>query len=159
LEARIEVLLAGSVAEELILGDVSTGAQTDLKRATEIARCMVMDYGMSRLGRITYRDNHRSPFLGGGEEVSRDRNHSEQTAREIDEEIRHIINQALEKVRQLLEQRREALEALAKRLIEKEVISAEEVIELAESYFPSPATVSDTGKTLESLLAEELALS
>ena len=65
LESRIQVLLAGTVAEELIFGDVSTGAQNDLERATEIARSMVMDFGMSRLGRVTYRESRRPAFLAG----------------------------------------------------------------------------------------------
>jgi ATP-dependent Zn protease len=66
LESRIQVLLAGTVAEEMIFGDVSTGAQNDLERATEIARSMVMDFGMSRLGRVTFRERPGNPFLGGG---------------------------------------------------------------------------------------------
>ena len=65
LEARIQVLLAGTITEEMVFDDVSTGAQNDLERATEIARAMVMDYGMSRLGRVNYRESSRSPFLAG----------------------------------------------------------------------------------------------
>ena len=69
LESRIQVLLAGTVTEEIIFKDISTGAQNDLERSTEIARSMVMDYGMSRMGRITFRESNRSAFLsGGGEE-------------------------------------------------------------------------------------------
>ena len=87
LESRIQVLLAGTVAEEMIFDDVSTGAQNDLERASEIARSMVMEYGMSRLGRVNYRESCRSPFLAGGGEFPRERSHSEQTAREIDQEV------------------------------------------------------------------------
>ena len=65
LESRIQSLLAGTVAEEMIFDDVSSGAQNDLERATEIARSMVMDFGMSRLGRVNYRESNRSPFLIG----------------------------------------------------------------------------------------------
>ena len=72
LEARIQVLLAGTMTEEMIFDDVSTGAQNDLERASEIARAMVMDYGMSRLGRVNYRESSRSPFLAGaGADMSR----------------------------------------------------------------------------------------
>ena len=110
LESRIQVLLAGTVAEEVVFGDVSTGAQNDLERATEIARSMVMDYGMSRLGRVTYRESRRPVFLGDADELSGDRTHSEQTAREIDEEIRRIVAEALERVRHVLETRRKALD-------------------------------------------------
>ena len=62
LESRLKVLLAGTITEEMIFDDVSTGAQNDLERATEIARSMVMDYGMSRLGRVTFRQSSRSRF-------------------------------------------------------------------------------------------------
>src|SRR3990167_5650023 len=105
LESRVQVLLAGTMAEELVYQDVSTGAQNDLERATEIVRSMVMEYGMSRLGRVNYRESNRSPFLAmtGGDE--RSRSHSERTAREIDEEVKRIINESLVKVGQILEVR------------------------------------------------------
>jgi len=146
LESRIKVLLAGTVAEELIFQDTSTGAQNDLEHATEIARSMVMDFGMSRLGRVTFRDGPRSPFLNTGGEYFRPRLHSEQTAREIDEEIRRIVNEALQHVRDLLESRRPALEAIAARLMEKEVVDTEELRLLIEGrdpdllLEPTPAT-------------------
>jgi cell division protease FtsH len=155
MEARIQVLLAGTVAEELVFDDVSTGAQNDLERATELARSMVMDYGMSRLGRITYREGRHSPFLVGPDDVARDRAHSEQTAREIDEEIRRIINRALEKVRRVLETRRAALTALAERLIEKEVIDTAELKELVENHLPSPMIVPGTEESTGRRTVEE----
>jgi cell division protease FtsH len=155
LESRIQVLLAGTAAEEMIYNDISTGAQNDLERSTEIARSMVMDYGMSPLGRITYRESHRSPFLMGADELGRDRSHSEQTAREIDEEIRTIINQSLEKVRHILESRRKALVAMAERLIDKEVIDTLELKELVESNSPSPMIVPGTNETSKRRPAEE----
>ncbi len=132
IESRIQVLLAGTAGEELVFADVSTGAQNDLERATEFARSMVMDYGMSRLGRVAYRDSRQSAFLAGGEDFGRERGHSEQTCREIDEEIRNIINASLEKVRRLLHSRRPALEALAAKLMEKEVIDAAELKSVIE---------------------------
>jgi cell division protease FtsH len=144
LESRIQVLLAGTVAEEMVFDDLSTGAQNDLERATDLARSMVMDFGMSRLGRITYRENRHSPFLAGSDDFPRERAHSEQTAREIDEEIRHIINRMLEKVRHVLQSRRPALSALAERLIEREVIDTAELKELVESHSPSPMIVPGT---------------
>ena len=144
LESRIQVLLAGTVAEEVVFGDVSTGAQNDLERATEIARSMVMDYGMSRLGRVTYRESRRPVFLGDAEELSGGRTHSEQTAREIDEEIRRIVAEALERVRHVLETRRKALTALAERLIEKETIDNGELKEIIESASPNPMIVPGT---------------
>jgi len=143
--SRIQVLLAGTVAEEMIFDDISTGAQNDLERATEIARGMVMDYGMSRLGRVNYRENRRALFLGtGGDPTAGERTHSEQTAREIDEEIKHIIDTSLEKVRDILGTRRETLVALAETLMEKEVIDTEELKEVIERTTPSPRIVPGT---------------
>jgi cell division protease FtsH len=156
LEARIQVLLAGTVAEEIIYHDLSTGAQNDLERATEIARGMVMDYGMSSLGRITYRESRHSPFLTGVEDLGRDRSHSEVTAREIDEAIRNIINQSLEKVRHILDTRRNALAAITARLIEKEVIDNAELKELVESNSPSPMIVPGTEENPKRRAAEEI---
>jgi cell division protease FtsH len=144
LETRVEVLLGGTVAEEIIFCDISTGAQNDLERATEIARSMVMEYGMSRLGRMTYRESGRSAFLGVGADYPRERYHSEQTAREIDEEIKRILDECLEQVRRILEQRRKALVAIAECLIEKEVIDQEELKRLVETSCPSPAIVPGT---------------
>ncbi len=145
LESRIEVLLAGTIAEEMVYADVSTGAQNDLERASEIARAMVMDYGMSRLGRVTYRESPRSPFLAtGGHELTAPRGHSEQTAREIDQEVSRIIQAAIERVRRILETRRAALEAVTTRLIESEVIDGTELREIVEAAMESPQLVPGT---------------
>jgi cell division protease FtsH len=136
LESRIKTLLAGTIAEELIFEDVSTGAQNDLQRATEMARSMVMDFGMSQLGRINFREGNGESMLGDTPESARMRHHSEQTSREIDEEIRRIIEQALQHVRDMLQSRRAALIAIAELLIEKEVIDTaglDEIIKKAES--------------------------
>jgi cell division protease FtsH len=151
--ARIQVLLAGTVAEEMVFDYGSTSAKNDLERATEIARSMVMDYGLSRLGRIAYRESCSS-LLMGSEECVRSRSHSEQTAREIDEEIRYIINQCLEKVRQVLELHRRELVALAGRLNEKEVIDAAELKELAESTSARSAIIPGVLDTPGHFIAE-----
>jgi cell division protease FtsH len=144
LESRVQVLLAGTIAEEMIFDDVSTGAQNDLQRATEIARSMVMDFGMSQLGRVNYREGARDTMLGDAADYPRPRLHSEQTAREIDEEIRRIIDQSLEKVRHILESRQESLVALANRLIEKEVIDTIELDEIVQAHSPGPILAPGT---------------
>jgi cell division protease FtsH len=144
LESRIQVLLAGTVAEEMIFIDVSTGAQNDLERATELARSMVMDFGMSRLGRMTYRESGPPSFINGAVDAPRQRHHSEQTAREIDEEIKRIIDESLEKVRHILETRCAALDAMAKCLIEKEVIDTEELKQIIAANCPNPLIVPGT---------------
>ncbi|MDA1053787.1 MAG: ATP-dependent zinc metalloprotease FtsH [Planctomycetota bacterium] len=144
LESRIQVLLAGTMAEEMIYEDISTGAQNDLERATGIARSMVMEYGMSRLGRVNYRESNRSPFLAaaGGEESMR--SHSERTAREIDEETKRIIDESLEKVRHILEVRRAALVALTELLIEVESVDASELKRIIDESSPGPVVVPGT---------------
>ncbi len=150
LESRIQVALAGSLAEEMIFGDISTGAQNDLERATEIARSMVMDYGMSRLGRASYRESRRSVFLAAQNDLAGDRSHSEQTAREIDEEIKHILSEAQGKAAHILESRRPALEALAQRLIVLETIDNAELKAILEKSSPSPMIVPGTYDTAKS---------
>ena len=143
LESRIHILLAGTMAEELVFDDISTGAQNDLERATEIARRMVMDYGMSRLGRVNYHETSGSAFLPDAS-AERMRSHSEQTAREIDEEVQRLINQSIEVVRELLAARREALVALAKRLIEVESVDSVELQEIVDASTSGPWIVPGT---------------
>ncbi len=144
LESHIQVLMAGTIAEEMVYTDISTGAQNDLERATLIARSMVMEYGMSRLGRINYRGATRPTFLSvpGADEGSR--GYSERTAREIDEEVRRIIDEAIEKVRHIVETRRPALEALTRRLIEVESVDAKELRRIIEESSPGPLVVPGT---------------
>jgi cell division protease FtsH len=154
LESRIQVLLGGTLAEEMTFGDVSTGAQNDLERATEIARSMVMDFGMTRLGRVTYRENRRSLLASAGE-LPGERTHSEQTAREIDEEIKRILAESEQKVRRILESRRAALVAIAERLIEQETIDNGELKSLIAAASPSPMLVPGTADAAAPRRAEE----
>lgn len=149
LESRIEVFMGGTIAEEMVYADISTGAQNDLERATEVARMMVTEFGMSRLGRVNYRGTARGTFIATTGMEGGSRTHSEQTAREIDEEVRRIIDDAIEKVRQILEVRRPALEAITKRLIEVESIDAEELRRLIEDNAPGPLVVPGTSGRAE----------
>ena len=127
---RLQVLLGGRVAEEVILGDISTGAQNDLQRASDIARSMVMDYGMSeRLGLLTYTPQ-QSGYLDMGL-GPREREYSEQTAQEIDQEKSRIIEEAHQKVLLKLNDHRHSLEKLAGILLEKESIDGEELQKFA----------------------------
>ncbi|MGQ9606861.1 MAG: ATP-dependent zinc metalloprotease FtsH [Thermogutta sp.] len=149
LESRIQVALAGSVAEELVFQDLSTGAQNDLQRATDLARSMVVDYGMSRLGRIALREDAPGGYLGGLDWNRANRWYSEATAKEVDAEIRRILNDSLVKVRDIMQSRREALVALAERLMEKEVIDAQELREVIEANVPGPLVVPGTLDALD----------
>ena len=129
---RLQVLLAGRVAEEVIFGDISTGALNDLQRASDIARSMVMEYGMSeRLGLLTYTRQPQSRYLdlglGSGE-----KEYSERTAQEIDEEKSRIIQDTHRKVLLKLKHYRGSLEKLAGILLEKESIDGEELKKFAE---------------------------
>ncbi|MGM0487276.1 MAG: ATP-dependent zinc metalloprotease FtsH [Planctomycetota bacterium] len=144
LENHIQVLLAGTIAEELVYTDISTGAQNDLNRATAIARSMVTEYGMSRLGRIYYRGGQRAAFLNMPAADEQSRGYSESTACKIDEEVRRIIEEAIEKVRHIVETRRPALEALTRRLIDVESIAAKELQEIVEEHSPGPRVVPGT---------------
>jgi len=146
LESQIRVLLAGTLTEEMVFADISTGAQNDLERATGIARGMVMDYGMSRLGRVNYRESNRSPFLAGASDASVSRLHSEQTAREIDQEVQRILDQALQETKEILLQRRDALEAITRRLLDVEQIDGEVLMQLIEEHSPGPRVVPGTQK-------------
>ena len=136
---RLDVLLGGRVAEELVFGDVSTGAQDDLQRATDMARHMVARYGMSEgLGLATFEAPRQALFLNVPSPAPRE--YSEETARRIDAEIEEFLRSAHERVRQTLKARRSTLEALAKRLIEKEVVDRAALTELiAEMESPAQA--------------------
>lgn len=144
LESQMQVLLAGTLAEEIVFKDISTGAQNDLERASEIARSMVMEFGMSRLGRVNYRESNRSPFLAAARGESFTRFHSEQTAREIDEEVKRIIDDMGQRARQILLERRSALEAVTARLLETEVIDNSELSRVIEETLPGPRVVPGT---------------
>ena len=128
------------MAEEIIYSEICNGATSDLAKANMIARKMVKMFGMSRLGRIFYSDEGGSPFLGAlGYEGQRE--FSEETAREIDLEVRKIIEDSIIEVRKILLDRRDALVAVAKRLMEKETIDGKELSEILEANYPGPKLV------------------
>ena len=126
LEARIIGYLGGRTSEEIFFGDVSTGAQNDIEVATRIARMMVTEYGMSALGPIQYESNTGSVFLGR-DYNSTQKNFSTQVAFEIDKEVRKIIDNAHEEARKILTEKKQDVILIAKTLLEKETITAEEI--------------------------------
>jgi cell division protease FtsH len=126
---QLAMLLGGRTAEELIFVDPTTGAANDIEKATEIARKMVMEYGMSdRLGPMQYGQANGEVFLG--RDYSRQQDYSDEVASFIDAEVRKLISQAHEEARQILSAHREALDRMAKTLMERETIDAEEVAEV-----------------------------
>ena len=149
LENMIRGLLGGTVAEELVYGEVSDGATSDLQRATSIARKMVAEFGMSpRLGRVSYQNEGRSPFLPGG--GTNGDTWSQRTAREIDLEVRRVLDESYAVTRQILGRRRLALEDLTTLLIEQETIDAHELqavldrhpVDLADLALAGPASTT-----------------
>ena len=119
---RLDVLLGGRVAEELVYNDVSTGAQDDLQRATDMARHMITQYGMSeRLGQVAFDTTRRASFLSVPD-APQQPPYSNETARLIDEEVARLIHEAHERVAKTLSEQRDRLEALAHLLLEREVL-------------------------------------
>jgi cell division protease FtsH len=142
LRAHLAVLVAGRAAEEVVFNETSTGGQNDLQRATEVARAMVAEYGMSdAIGPVAVDLRTRSPYLPipGTENVDRV---SEETAREVDHEVRLLMNDAHEAASRLLQEHRTTLDAVIRLLLEHEVVEGEDVRRLlATATVPSPRVV------------------
>jgi cell division protease FtsH len=137
---RITILLGGRAAEEAVLGQQTTGAGDDLEKATEMARRMVCEWGMSeKLGPLTFGKNEEHIFLG--REFARHKDYSEDTAMLIDAEIRRIVTDCASKARQILEENLERLHALARALLERESLDGEEVTRIlrAGTFEGAPA--------------------
>ncbi|HKW89980.1 MAG TPA: ATP-dependent zinc metalloprotease FtsH [Candidatus Acidoferrales bacterium] len=125
LESQLAVLMGGRAAEEIFLQHVTTGAGNDLERATEIARQMVCEWGMSTLGPLTFGKKEEAIFLG--REIAQHRDYSEDTAIKIDVEVRGIVTNAYSRARTILETNRAALERVARALLDREVLDANEL--------------------------------
>jgi cell division protease FtsH len=123
--------MGGRVAEELVFGDVTSGASGDIRMATGLAKRMVCEWGMSEaLGMVEYGDNDEHVFLA--KEISRPRNYSEATAQKIDHEIKRLIDDAYETARRMLTENRDKLEAVAKALLEYETLDGRHIEEIVE---------------------------
>jgi cell division protease FtsH len=134
--SQLAVLLAGRSAEEIAFGHLSTGAQNDLQRATDIARAMVTEFGMSEmLGAVNYNGHKRGAFLDSPFMQERG-NYSEDTALKIDAEVKRIIGEATNAARGVLRDRRPVLDTLSERLLEKEVIEADELRSIMGTVAP-----------------------
>jgi cell division protease FtsH len=134
LQNKIAVLLGGRIAEELTYGEASTGAQNDLVKATDIAKSMVKAYGMSdKLGTVTL-DRERQPLFMQIQPSQEKGDYSEETAREIDCEVRRIIDEQYERVKRLLVVRKAALLEGAKKLLDQEVISGADLKAILDKY-------------------------
>ena len=127
---RITGLLAGRVSEEIFFDDITTGAHNDIEKATRIARLMVTELGMSSLGTIQYEQQTGSAFLGRDYANTR-KSFSSQVAYEIDKEVRKIIDECYNRAKQVITENKELLTKIAEALLEKEVLTSEEIYEIA----------------------------
>ena len=125
LESQIAIMMGGRLAEELFLEHMTTGAGNDIEQATEMARRMVCDYGMSSLGPLTFGKREEQIFLG--REIAQHRDYSEDTAIRIDQEIKRFVMEGYAKAKKILEENRDTLCRIAEALLEREVLDANEV--------------------------------
>jgi cell division protease FtsH len=145
-------LMGGRAAEEIVVGSVSTGASNDFKQATEIARLMVTEYGMSEaLGPVSFSERGRSPFLQGpaGMAGITDKAYSERTQRRIDEEVSRLIEEAMQRARDIVSHHREALGRVAARLLQNEVIEGDELRRILTESGALPAEKKGPGAEAE----------
>jgi cell division protease FtsH len=126
---QLTVMLGGRAAEEAVFGDISTGSRDDIDKATQLARMMVCEWGMSeRLGPLTLGKRDEEIFLG--REFGLHRNISEETARIIDEEIKNFVENAHKKALEIIKKNEELLHKIANKLLEKEILTGEEIDEI-----------------------------
>jgi cell division protease FtsH len=146
LDTQIAILMGGRIAEELFLNHMSTGAGNDIERATELARKMVCEWGMSDLGPVTFGKKEEQIFLG--REISQHRDYSEATAIQIDEEVKKMVSIGYTTAKGILSEHRETLIRIATALIEREVLDASEIKMLVDGQNlppikPLPAKTDD----------------
>jgi cell division protease FtsH len=130
LETQIAILMGGRLAEEIFLSVMSTGAGNDIERATDLARKMVCEWGMSDLGPLTFGKKEEQIFLG--REIAQHRDYSEDTAIKIDEEVRKLVNKGYSTAKEILSDNKDTLDKIAKALIDREVLDASEIKMLVE---------------------------
>jgi cell division protease FtsH len=122
---QIAILMGGRLAEEVFLGSITTGASNDIERATELARAMVCEYGMSNLGPLTFGKKEEQIFLG--REISQHRDFSEDTAIKIDQEVKKLVGDQYERARNIIEENRDTMIRLAETLLDRETLNAVQI--------------------------------
>jgi len=128
LDATITVMMGGRIAEEKFLGHMTTGAGNDIEKATDLARKMVCEWGMSELGPLTFGKIEGEIFLG--RDFGRTQDYSEQTANQIDAEVKRIVTSAYDRAKKIISENEKAMHRLARTLLEKEVLDGEEVLQI-----------------------------
>jgi cell division protease FtsH len=151
---RVSVLFGGRIAEELVFSEVTTGAQNDISRATEIATRMVMEFGMSKkIGSIALQRPNEEVFLG--RDISRDARHSGKTSEIVDEEVKSIIDGAKIKAEQILKDNRHILDKLVEYLLERENLNSEDIDKIIKGEELAPYVKSDAGTKKEETAGKE----
>jgi len=148
LETQLTGLMGGRIAEEIFMNHMTTGAGNDIERATELARKMVCEWGMSNLGPLSFGKKEEQIFLG--REIAQHRDYSEATAIKIDEEVRRIVGVSYDRARNIIEQRSDALVRIAEALLEREVLDGDQIRALIEGRALEPVHPSnpaDRGQT------------
>ena len=148
---QLAILMGGRIAEELFMDHMTTGAGNDIERATALARQMVCEWGMSKMGPLTFGKRDEEVFLG--REIAQQRNYSEATAKEIDAQVGAIVTESYDRARKLIEDNSDGLTRIAEALLEREVLDGSEVTallegrELAPLVIPERPADSDGGPT------------
>jgi len=154
LETEIAIMMGGRLAEEIFLNQMSTGAGNDIERATEMARKMVCEFGMSDLGPLTFGKKEEQIFLG--REIAQHRDYSEATAIKIDEEVKRIISQGYNTAKNVLAENHETLVKIALALLEREVLDANEIKLIIEGKeLPKVAAPSKPDDAVQQVLKPE----
>jgi cell division protease FtsH len=144
LASQLAILMGGRIAEEIFMKHVTTGAGNDIERATDLARKMVCEWGMSSLGPLSFGKKEEQIFLG--REINQHRDYSEATAIKIDEEVRSMVEGAYDRARKIIEERSDALVRIAEALLEREVLDGGEVKQLIDGADLPAFDTKQTGK-------------
>jgi len=158
LEARLSILMGGRIAEEIFMHHITTGASNDIERATDMARKMVCEWGMSELGPLSFGKKEEQIFLG--REIAQHRDYSEATAIKIDDQVRKLVEAGYGRARNIIEEKSEALVRIAEALLEREVLDGSEVKMLIDgeslpAVTPSKPTPPDGGEKPQQVLKPE----
>jgi cell division protease FtsH len=153
LETEIAILMGGRLAEELFLNQMSTGAGNDIERATELARKMVCEWGMSTLGPLAFGKKEEQIFLG--REIAQHRDYSEDTAIKIDLEVRRLVDEGYNKAKDILSGGRETLTKIALALLEREVLDANEIKMLVDGQELPPVKAPTKDEGIQQVLKPE----
>ena len=150
---QISILMGGRIAEETFLGNITTGASNDIEKATELARAMVCEYGMSELGPLTFGKKEEQIFLG--REIAQHRDYSEETSIRIDSEVRKIVTEQYERARRIIEENRDTMVRLAEALLEHESLDGVQIrrivagLPLEDTEAPSTVSAEEQPKVKE----------